>query len=83
LETGAAYHAYVADPENLTFHSASAASITTRPGSLGASLLGLKTGESKTIPSGGGEVRNMAATKDGRLYLACSGGNKVPVATIR
>src|SRR2546428_505642 len=40
LESGAAYHAYVANPENLTFHSASAASIATRPGSLGASLLG-------------------------------------------
>src|SRR2546430_7413992 len=28
------------------------------------------------IPSGGGVVRNMAATKDGRLYLACSGDRK-------
>ncbi|HEY3055742.1 MAG TPA: lyase [Thermoanaerobaculia bacterium] len=34
------------------------------------------------IPSGGGVVRNMAATKDGRLYLACSGVNKVAVARI-
>src|SRR5215472_14293717 len=35
---------------------------------------------SKTdIPSGGGVVRNMAATKDGRIYLACSGVNKVAV----
>jgi virginiamycin B lyase len=33
-----------------------------------------------TIPSGGGTVRNMAATKDGRVYLACSGVNKVGVA---
>lgn len=32
-----------------------------------------------TIPSGGGTVRNMAATSDGRLYLACSGVNKVAV----
>ena len=31
------------------------------------------------IPSGGGTVRNMAATSDGRLYLACSGVNKVAV----
>jgi virginiamycin B lyase len=31
------------------------------------------------IPSGGGTVRNMAATSDGRLYLACSGVNKVGV----
>ena len=35
---------------------------------------------SKTdIPSGGGVVRNMAATKGGRIYLACSGVNKVAV----
>jgi virginiamycin B lyase len=31
------------------------------------------------IPSGGGTVRNMVATPDGRLYLACSGVNKVAV----
>jgi len=33
----------------------------------------------KEIPSGGGVVRNMVATPDGRLYLACSGVNKVAV----
>jgi virginiamycin B lyase len=33
------------------------------------------------IPSGGGVVRNMVATPDGRLYLACSGVNKVAVVT--
>jgi len=40
-----------------------------------------KTGEfaRTTIPSGGGTVRNIAATSDGRLYLACSGVNKVAV----
>ena len=32
-----------------------------------------------TIRSGGGTVRNMAATADGRIYLACSGVNKVAV----
>ncbi len=31
------------------------------------------------IPSGGGTVRNMAATADGRIYIACSGVNKVGV----
>lgn len=31
------------------------------------------------IPSGGGTVRNMVATPDGRLFLACSGVNKVAV----
>jgi virginiamycin B lyase len=40
-----------------------------------------KTGEfaRAQIPSGGGTVRNMAATSDGRIYLACSGVNKVAV----
>ena len=33
------------------------------------------------IPSGGGVVRNMAATPSGLLYLACSGVNKVAIAT--
>jgi virginiamycin B lyase len=32
-----------------------------------------------TIPSGGGTVRNMAVTSDGRVYIACSGVNKVGV----
>jgi streptogramin lyase len=31
------------------------------------------------IPSGGGTVRNMVATSDGRVYIACSGVNKVGV----
>jgi len=31
------------------------------------------------IPSGGGVVRNMAATKDGRVYIACSGVDKVGI----
>ena len=33
----------------------------------------------KQIPSGGGVVRNMVVTPEGRLYLACSGVNKVAV----
>jgi virginiamycin B lyase len=35
------------------------------------------------IPSGGGTVRNMVATPDGHLYLACSGVNKVAVVELR
>jgi virginiamycin B lyase len=31
------------------------------------------------IPSGGGVVRNMVATSDGRVYIACSGVDKVGV----
>jgi virginiamycin B lyase len=34
------------------------------------------------IPSGGGVVRNMVATPDRRLYLACSGVNKVAVVDV-
>jgi len=34
-----------------------------------------------TIPSGGGVVRNMAATRDGRVYIACSGVDKVGIVT--
>jgi len=34
---------------------------------------------SEQIPSGGGVVRNMVATPDRRIYLACSGVNKVAV----
>src|SRR5437667_6980440 len=40
-----------------------------------------KTFAERTIPSGGGVVRNMAPTPDGRIYLACSGVNKVAVVT--
>jgi virginiamycin B lyase len=36
----------------------------------------------EAIPSGGGVVRNMVATSDGRLYLACSGVNKVAVVDV-
>ena len=35
------------------------------------------------IPSGGGVVRNMVATPDRRLYLACSGVNKVAVVDVK
>jgi virginiamycin B lyase len=41
-----------------------------------------ETFSSKVIPSGGGVVRNMVATRDGRLYLACSGVNKVAVVSL-
>src|SRR5256885_13480565 len=34
------------------------------------------------IPSGGGVVRNMVATPDDRLYLACSGVNKVAIVKV-
>ncbi len=35
------------------------------------------------IPSGGGVIRNMAATKDGKVYLACSGVNKIGIAQLQ
>ena len=37
----------------------------------------------EAIPSGGGVVRNMVATPDGKLYLACSGVNKVAVVAVK
>jgi len=37
---------------------------------------------SANIPSGGGVVRNMAATSDGRVYIACSGVDKVGVVEV-
>jgi len=42
-----------------------------------------KAFSSTPIPSGGGVVRNMVATPDGRLYLACSGVNKVAIAQVQ
>jgi virginiamycin B lyase len=39
--------------------------------------------EKWTIPSGGGVVRHMVATPDGKLYLANSGVNKVAIAEVR
>jgi virginiamycin B lyase len=33
------------------------------------------------IPSGGGVVRNMAATSDGRIYIACSGVDKIGIVS--
>ncbi len=36
----------------------------------------------EAIPSGGGVIRNMVATRDGHLYLACSGVNKVAVVNL-
>ena len=35
------------------------------------------------IPSGGGVVRNMAATSDGRVYIACSGVDKVGIVQLK
>jgi virginiamycin B lyase len=39
--------------------------------------------QSWPIPSGGGIVRNMVATSNDRLYLACSGVNKVAIAEVK
>lgn len=41
-----------------------------------------ETFSAEAIPSGGGVVRNMVATPAGRLYLACSGVNKVAVVDV-
>jgi virginiamycin B lyase len=34
------------------------------------------------IPSGGGVVRNLVATPGGKIYIACSGVNKVAIAQV-
>ena len=39
--------------------------------------------ETTAVPSGGGVIRNMVATKDGKLYLACSGVNKVAIVQVQ
>ena len=44
---------------------------------------GTRTFATTVIPSGGGVVRNMVATPDRKLYLACNGVNKVAVVDIR
>jgi len=41
-----------------------------------------RTFSRRLIPSGGGVVRNMVVAPGGRLYLACSGVNKVAVVSI-
>lgn len=38
--------------------------------------------QSWPVPSGGGVIRNMAGTAEGRLYIACSGVNKVGIVTV-
>ena len=35
------------------------------------------------IPSGGGVVRNMMATKDGNLVLACSGVDRIALVDLQ
>jgi virginiamycin B lyase len=42
-----------------------------------------ETFSTETIPSGGGVVRNMVANANGRLYLACSGVDKVAVVDLK
>jgi virginiamycin B lyase len=39
--------------------------------------------ETWAIPSGGGVVRNMTATQDGKLVLACSGINRIVLVDVR
>jgi len=54
-----------------------------KPNTLVAFDPGTKSFKSWPIPSGGGVVRNMVATPDDRLYLACSGVNKIAVAQVQ
>jgi len=54
-----------------------------RPGTLVRFDPEPETFKSWDIPSGGGVVRHMIATPDGRLFLACSGVNKVGIVTVK
>jgi virginiamycin B lyase len=42
-----------------------------------------QTFQSWPIPSGGGVVRNMMATRDGNIAIACSGVNRVGLVEVR
>jgi len=42
-----------------------------------------KASQSWPIPSGGGVIRNIAATPSGDIYIACSGKNKVGIVKIK
>jgi virginiamycin B lyase len=39
--------------------------------------------ESWAIPSGGGVVRNMATTRDGKLVLACNGVDRIALVDLQ
>ena len=53
-----------------------------RPNTLVRFDIQTETFQTWTIPSGGGVVRNMMATSDGNLVLACSGVNRVALVEI-
>jgi virginiamycin B lyase len=42
-----------------------------------------ETFQTWVIPSGGGVVRNMMATRDGNLVLACSGVNRIALVHVQ
>jgi virginiamycin B lyase len=42
-----------------------------------------ETFQTWVIPSGGIVVRNMMATRDGNLVLACSGANRVALVEVK
>ena len=78
--------ARVRDPHSLVFDRDGRIFFTAQQSNF-VGRLDPKSGKVKTfqkwpIPSGGGVVRNMVATPDGKLYLACSGVNKVAIATV-
>ena len=78
---GAESHPYgiAATPDGMIWYSESGV----EPNTLVAFDPGKKSFRKWPIPSGGGVVRHMVATPDGKLYLANSGVNKVAVAEVR
>jgi len=53
-----------------------------RPNTLVRFDSGTEMFQTWAIPSGGGVIRNMMATRDGNLALACSGVNRVALVVI-
>lgn len=54
----------------------------TEPNALARFDLGAETFQTWRIPAGGGVVRNMVVTTDGKLALAESGVNRIALASI-
>jgi virginiamycin B lyase len=53
-----------------------------RPNALVRFDIATESFQTWAIPSGGGVVRNMMVTADGKLVLACSGVNRVALVEI-
>jgi virginiamycin B lyase len=55
----------------------------TKPNTVVRFDLNTETFQTWPIPSGGGVVRNMMATSDGNLVLACSGADRIALVEVK